>query len=185
MSQRTDPHLRPAVFLDRDGTIMEEVHYCADPSLVRLIPGTRQALARLKGAGYLCVIITNQSGIGRGLITLEAYEAVHAELLAQLGPGLIDATYFCPDAPPTESLRRKPATGMVEEAVAALKIDLTRSWFVGDKQADVECGKRSGTRTILVQTGYGNREIETNPDFLAKDVVAAAEIILENKDAKE
>jgi len=182
--------MTPAVFLDRDGTLMEEVHYCADPGLVRLFPGTTEALRRLSARGFLLVIITNQSGIGRGLITPAQYQAVHAELLRQLdtgaengAPPLIAATYFCPDAPPAPSPRRKPEPGMVLEAARDLGIDLARSWFVGDKAADVGCGQRSGTRTILVQTGYGAKETGVQPDFLAKDVVAAAGIILEHCDA--
>lgn len=175
---------RPAVFFDRDGTLMEEVHYCSDPSTVRLYPGVRDALARLQAAGFINVIITNQSGIGRGFISPEQYSAVHKELLRQIGDDhLVTATYHCPDAPPTPSLRRKPAPGMVLEAAQEHGIDLAHSWFIGDKKADVECGKAAGTRTILVQTGYGAQETEVNPDFLAKDVVAAVEIILQNWDA--
>ncbi|MEI6561043.1 MAG: HAD-IIIA family hydrolase [Verrucomicrobiota bacterium] len=296
--------LRPAVFLDRDGTLMEEVHYCADPALVHLFPGTAAALRQLTERGYLCVIITNQSGIGRGLLTEAQYHAVQTELFRQLetqeeeenlelrnsgeeksGPpyrdsgfvraerseahlrspelcegisqearkgnemefqrqvrsqmefgneeneekfrhretqepegfqensrglseatppepspqathpegvaaaaaALIAASYFCPDAPPTPSPRRKPEPGMVLEAARDLGIDLARSWFVGDKAADIACGARSGTRTILVQTGYGAQTAaapcEPAPDFLVKDVVAAAALILQKNDA--
>lgn len=173
---------KPAVFFDRDGTLMEEVHYCADPALVRLIPGTVAALERLREAGYLIVIITNQAGIGRGIFTEAQYHAVHAELMRQIGTdsGLIAATYYCPDAPDVASERRKPEPGMVLEAQAAFEIDLQRSWFVGDKRADIECGQRAGTRTILVETGYGTRErAVTTPDFVAKDVVAAVGIIVQ------
>ena len=88
-----------AVFLDRDGTLMEEVHYCNDPAQVRVYAGVPVALGRLKAANFRTFIITNQSGIGRGLITDEQYQQVQAELLRQLAPGLIDKTYYCPDAP--------------------------------------------------------------------------------------
>jgi len=173
--------LRPAVFFDRDGTLMEEAHYCADPALVRVFPGTAAALRQLNECGFLCVIITNQSGIGRGMFTVAQYEAVHAELLRQLGEGCIAATYMCPDL---SSPRRKPETGMVMEAVRDLGIDLSKSWFVGDKPADIECGARAGMRTILVETGYGGQyDGESKPDFFAKDVGAAAALILENRDA--
>jgi len=110
------PALAPAVFLDRDGTLMEEVDYCRDPAKVRLLPGVIAGLARLKAAGFRAVIITNQSGIGRGRITEVEYAAVHARLLALIGPGLIDATYYCPDAPDHPSTHRKPLPGMVHEA---------------------------------------------------------------------
>jgi len=180
--------LRPAVFLDRDGTLMEEVHYCADPAHVRLFPGTVAALRRLVERGFLCVIITNQSGIGRGLLTEEQYQAVQCELLRQLAQEgaapLIAASYFCPDAPPTPSPRRKPQPGMVLEAACELGIDLAQSWFVGDKAADIQCGESAGTRTVLVQTGYGAQTASAPghpaPHFITKDIVAAVEIILQN-----
>lgn len=174
---------QPAVFLDRDGTLMEEVNYCADPALVRLIPGTVQALERLRNAGYLLFIITNQAGIGRGIFTEAQYHAVHAELMRQIGTesNLISTTYFCADAPTFPSMRRKPEPGMVFEAERDFNVNLYKSWFVGDKRADIECGQRAGTRTVLVETGYGAKEAaEARPDFIAKDIVAAAEIIVQN-----
>src|SRR6266498_5317411 len=105
--------LSSAVFIDRDGTIMEDTDYCSHPKDVRIFPGVIEALRRLKSRGFKLIIITNQSGIGRGLFTLEQYQAVEAEVLRQLGDGLIDASYFCPDAPSQHSNCRKPATGMV------------------------------------------------------------------------
>src|SRR5688572_145881 len=90
---------RPAVFLDRDGTLMEDPGYVGDPALVRILPGVPEALQRLKTAGFRLIIITNQSGIARGRFTVADFEAVQKRLLEQLGPGLIDATYMCPDSP--------------------------------------------------------------------------------------
>ena len=98
----------PAIFFDRDGTLMEDVNYCADPRHVRLYAGVPEGLRRLRAAGFRSFIVTNQSGIGRGLFTETEYHAVQAELLAQIGAGLIDATYFCPDAPGIPSPCRKP-----------------------------------------------------------------------------
>lgn len=170
------PTLRRAVFWDRDGTLMQEVHYCADPALVRAIPGAAAALADLRAAGWLNLIITNQSGIGRGLFTPTQYEAVTDELLRQLGR-TIDAVYFCPDPPDRPSSRRKPATGMLAEAARDHRIDLARSWFVGDKDVDIQCGRAAGCRTILVQTGYGQSHAKADPDFCVADAAAAAEII--------
>jgi D-glycero-D-manno-heptose 1,7-bisphosphate phosphatase len=167
----------PAVFFDRDGTLMEEVHYCGDPAQVRVYAGVSEGLRRLREAGYRIFVVSNQSGIGRGLITEEQYRAVQAELLAQIGEGLVDASYFCADAPGIESKRRKPEPGMVLEAAAEFDVDLARSWMVGDKSADVECGKRAGVRTILVLTGYG-REQECTPDYRARDVVEAMEMVV-------
>ena len=169
-----------AVFFDRDGTLMEDAHYCADPALVRVFPGVPEALRRLKAAGFATFIATNQSGIGRGLITGEQYQAVQEEFLRQLGPGLIDRTYYCPDAPGAASPRRKPAPGMLLEAAADYAIDLAESWMVGDKCADMECGRRAGARTILVLTGYGHRQTfqpTCQPDFTCRDVAEAAERI--------
>ena len=166
-----------AVFFDRDGTLMEEVHYCGDPARVRVFPGVPEALRKLKAAGFRTFIITNQSGIARGLITEAQYRAAQEELLRQIGAGLIDATYFCADPPAVPSARRKPEPGMVLEAAAAYDIDLERSYFIGDKSADIECGQRAGTRTILVLTGYG-AEQNSRPDFTAADIAEAVQIVL-------
>ena len=105
--------LSAAVFVDRDGTIIEDRDYCSDPKDVKIFPGATEALRRLKSKGFKLIIITNQSGIGRGLFTLEQYRAVEAEVLRQLGDGLIDASYFCPDAPGQQCNCRKPAAGMI------------------------------------------------------------------------
>ena len=166
-----------AVFFDRDGTLMEEVHYCGDPARVRVFPGVPEALRKLKEAGFRAFIITNQSGIARGLITEAQYYAVQQELLRQIGAGLIDAAYFCADPPAAPSTRRKPEPGMVLEAAAAYDIDLSRSYFIGDKSADIECGRRAGTRTILVLTGYP-AEPASHPDFTAHDIAEAIKIVL-------
>src|SRR5437870_6703335 len=143
----------PAIFVDRDGTIMEDRDYCSDPKDVKIFPGVPEALRRCKSNGFKLIIITNQSGIGRGLITVEQYRAVEAEVLRQLGAGLIDATYFCPDVPGQHSSCRKPAPGMIVEATRQHQIDLTRSFLIGDKEIDVECGRNAGVRTIRVKTG--------------------------------
>ena len=171
--------MRPerAVFFDRDGTLMEEVHYCSDPSKVRVIPGAVAALRELRAAGWLRVLITNQSGIASGKISLDQYHAVHAELSSQL-EGQLDAAYFCPDAPSSPTPRRKPGTGMLEDAVRDLGIDLSASWMVGDKEIDIACGRAAGCRTILVQTGYGANQPGARPDHIAADVTAASAIIL-------
>ena len=145
--------------------------YCSDPAEVKVMTGVPEALEELKNAGYLAIIVSNQSGIGRGLFTEVQYAAVQQELLRQIGAGRIDASYFCPDLPGVPSLRRKPAPGMVLEAAAAFQIDLAASFLVGDKASDIECGRRAGTRTILVRTGYG-AALERGPAFIAPDHVA-------------
>src|SRR5947199_10026958 len=173
--------LSPAVFLDRDGTIIEDRDYCSDPNDVEIFPGAPEALRRLKSNGFKLIIITNQSGIGRGLFTLEQYQAVEAEVLRQLGNGLIDATYFCPDAPSQHSNCRKPATGMVCAAAREHQLDLSRSFLVGDKETDVECGHNAGVRAIRVKTGPHRDTGDSNADWIAEDLSAAAQIVLDQQ----
>jgi D-glycero-D-manno-heptose 1,7-bisphosphate phosphatase len=164
---------RRAVFFDRDGTLMEEVGYCSDPAQVKVFAGVPEAVADLKRAGFLAIVVTNQSGIGRGLFTEAQYAAVQQELLRQIGAGRIDASYFCADLPSAATERRKPAPGMILEAAAAFGIDLAESFTIGDKASDIECGSRAGTRTILVRTGYGAATERAPglvpPDFAAND----------------
>jgi D-glycero-D-manno-heptose 1,7-bisphosphate phosphatase len=171
---------RPAVFFDRDGTLMEEVQYCSDPARVHVFPGVPAALRRLKAAGFALFVITNQAGIGRGLFTEAQYHAVQAEFLRQAGEGSIDATYFCADPPGAPSTRRKPEPGMVLEAAADFSIDLARSFFIGDKSLDIECGRRAGTRTIQVLTGYGADQ-PAGADFVAADVIQAVRLVLDKR----
>jgi D-glycero-D-manno-heptose 1,7-bisphosphate phosphatase len=167
-----------AVFFDRDGTLMEDAHYCGDPTQVKVFPGVPEALRKLKEAGFRTIVVTNQSGIGRGLITEAEYHAVEAEFVWQIGEGLLDASYFCPDVPGVPSTRRKPEPGMLLEAAADFGIDLARSYVIGDKSADIECGRRAGASTILVRTGYG-AEQACQPDFTAADVVQAVQLVLQ------
>jgi D-glycero-D-manno-heptose 1,7-bisphosphate phosphatase len=163
--------------MDRDGTLMEDVHYCGDPAKVRLYPGVSEALRNLKQAGFRLLIVTNQSGIGRGIITEAQYHAVQEEFLRQVGSGLIDGSYFCADPPGVVSLRRKPEPGMVLEAAEEFGIDLSRSFLVGDKCSDIECGRRAGTLTIQVLTGYGEEQ-KCGADFTARDFPEAARLVL-------
>lgn len=162
---------------------MEEVDYCRDPAKVRLLPGVADGLRRLMDAGFANIVITNQSGIGRGRITPLEYESVHSRLLELIGPGVILATYFCPDAPGGESTHRKPAPGMLLDAARDRGVDLARSFFVGDKASDLACGRAAGVRPILVETGYGAGENAGLAEFVAKDFASAVEFILKTSDA--
>jgi D,D-heptose 1,7-bisphosphate phosphatase len=168
----------PAVFLDRDGTLMREVNYCADPKQVEIFAGVPEALVRLKKAGYKLIVISNQAGIGRGYFTEAQYRQVETEVARAVQPATFDGVYFCPDHPDRATARRKPAPGMVLEAQRDHRIDLARSFFIGDKAIDIECGRNAGVRTILVKTGYGAGESHAKPDFVAEDFSEAAEIIL-------
>lgn len=153
---------KPAVFLDRDGTIVDDPGFLHQPEKVKLLAGAAQAIRRLNEHGFLVVVITNQSGIARGLYTVADYDAVQrrlAELLAAQGAHL-DASYFCPHYPdisgPCEC--RKPGLKLFREAQAALDIDFTRSWWVGDRMSDVQPALTLAGqgRAILVATGEGN-----------------------------
>jgi D-glycero-D-manno-heptose 1,7-bisphosphate phosphatase len=129
-----------AVFFDRDGTIMHDVNYCSDPKDVHVFPVVADSLRKLKSRAFKLILVTNQSGIGRGYFTWEQYERVHAEVLRQLGEPLIDATYVCPDVPGSDSKCRKPAPGMILQGAREHAVDLSRSIMVGDKEIDVHCG---------------------------------------------
>ena len=158
---------------------MREVNYCSDPKQVGIFPGVPEALLRLKRAGYKLIVISNQAGIGRGYFTEAQYRLVEAEVAHAVLPATFDGVYFCPDRPDLATDRRKPAPGMIFEAQRDHKIDLARSFFVGDKAIDIECGHNAGVRTILVRTGYGANETQAVPDWIAENLSAAAEIILQ------
>ena len=178
MATAVDNQIQRAVFLDRDGTIMTDVEYCGDPKNVKVFASAPDALRRLRGAGYKIIIISNQSGIGRGYFSEAEYRAVEAEVERQIGDGLIDATYFCQDAPDQATDRRKPGPEMILEAARDHQIDLRRSFMIGDKPIDVECGRRAGVRTILVQSGLEKHDRPGAANWMAADVAEAAEIIL-------
>lgn len=167
-----------AVFLDRDGTLMHDADYCSHPDQVRVFNGVASALRQLKEAGYTIIVITNQSGIGRGFFSEKDYRAVEAEVARQLGNGLIDATYFCPDIPGQPSKCRKPAPGMVLQAAREHNVDLSRSFLIGDKEIDAECAHNAGVRAIRVRTGFDKMTDGSTADWVAEDVPAAAKIIL-------
>ena len=170
--------LTPAVFLDRDGTLMHDSGYVGDPALVEVYPGVPEALARLKARGFKTVIVTNQSGIPRGHFTEADFHAVQARFEELVGPGLIDAMYFCADHPEAATDRRKPGPGMLLEATRDQGLDLASSWMIGDRAGDVEAGIRAGVRSILVRTGEGANADGTGAAFVADGFVEAVDFIL-------
>jgi histidinol-phosphate phosphatase family protein len=176
---------QPAIFVDRDGTLMEEVHYCKDPALICVFEGVSEGLRALRAAGFRTVLVTNQSGIGRGLIALHEYEQVHERLLELLGEECLDASYMCADAPGAPSARRKPEPGMLLEAARELNLDLARSWMVGDKDIDIRCGVNAGVPGILVRTGHGTVASGTDAVHIAPDFAAAARWIMERESASK
>jgi histidinol-phosphate phosphatase family protein len=174
--------MKPCVFFDRDGTLIEERNYLSDPEQVVLLPGAAEAVRRAREAGFLAVVLTNQSGVGRGYFRMEDVEAVHRrmeELLAAEGAHL-DAIYVCPHAPEEDCLCRKPRTGLVELAARELGIDLPRSWMIGDKAADIEMARNAGMRGALVMTGYGAEAAAAgqSAEIIATGVKEAVERIL-------
>lgn len=185
------PGLSPAVFLDRDGTLNREVEYLDHPDRLELIAGAGRAVAALNRAGFKVVVVTNQSGLARGLFNFKDLDLIHErlrELLAQEGARL-DGIYFCPHHPEgslPDLARacdcRKPASGLYEQAAADLKIDLARSVWVGDRQRDFQAAEKFGGRSVLVLTGYGLEEarqgLEHQPTLVAPDLRRAAEWIV-------
>lgn len=190
---------KPAVFLDRDGTVNREVGFLDRMDRLELLPGVAEAMRSLQQAGYLPVIVTNQSGIARGYYSERRLKRIHGRLrrmLRRLGikPAGI---YYCPFYPGPARIKRyrqvselrKPAPGMLLHAAARLNIDLAASWMIGDRPSDIGAGKAAGCSTVLVRTGYGetalkNREQwDVEPDLIAADLPAAAAYILQNKGA--
>ena len=157
---------------------MEDVDYCGAPKDVRVFAGASAALGRLKQAGYKLLVITNQSGIGRGYFDDQEYRAVEAEVDRQLGAGLIEATYYCPHLPADKCKCRKPSPEMIVRAAADHNLNLARSFLIGDKASDIESGRNAGVKTVLVRTGYGKETDAQLADYVAEDLAEAAEWIL-------
>lgn len=175
-----------AVFLDRDGTIIVEKEYLRDPAQVEILPGAVGALRRLEESGYLLILVTNQSGIGRGYFTMNDLEQVNARLLAELGrEGVrIVRIYSAPEAPDQPSRGRKPSPQFLWDARDEFGLDLAQCYMVGDKWIDLECGWNAGVAaSILVRTGYG-KDVEQKQGaalgraVVVDDLAAAAEWIL-------
>jgi D-glycero-D-manno-heptose 1,7-bisphosphate phosphatase len=172
--------MTPAVFLDRDGTLIDDVDYLSGIDQVTLFPWTIDALRLLARAGFLIVVVTNQSAVARGIVTEEFINATHAELNRRLGRGgaRVDAFYFCPHHPDATIERyrgqcrcRKPEPGMIEDAARDLSIDLSGSWMVGDRWIDVATGNAAGVRALLVKTGHAQRTQETSAPGVRADAI--------------
>lgn len=177
--------LKPAVFLDKDGTLVEDVPFNVDPARVVLTPRAGEGLRRLKAAGFALVLVSNQSGVALGRFPASALRGVDARLRQLLAPHdvALDATYYCPHAPSDGGpgcACRKPSPGLLFAAARDNGLDLAASWMIGDILNDVEAGKAAGCRTIFLATGGETRwEISPRrtPDFTARDLLTAARII--------
>jgi D-glycero-D-manno-heptose 1,7-bisphosphate phosphatase len=179
---------RPAVFLDRDGTIIEDLGYLGDPDRMRLLPGADEAIRRLRASGFLVLAVTNQSGIARGLLSLDDYRATERRLDELLAPNgaRLDAHYFCPHLPEVSGPCdcRKPRTLLYRQAAERFGIDLGRSWWVGDRMRDVLPAEALGGRGILVLTGAGESEAaeaDAQRFLQAADLAAAVQVILRER----
>ena len=173
---------RPAAFIDRDGTLVEEVNYLSKVEDLRIFPFTAEAIRLLKEKGYRIIVVTNQSGIGRNIYGESEMQAIHDAMQDQLD-GVIDAFYFCPHLPDEGCRCRKPALGMIEDAVSDMDIDLEKSWMIGDKNIDVETGRNARMSSALVLTGYGTKHISTlenPPEIVADDLLEAVKRIIQD-----
>jgi D-glycero-D-manno-heptose 1,7-bisphosphate phosphatase len=179
--------LRPAVFLDRDGTIAEEVGYLNHASRFRMFPFVAAAIQRFNEAGLPVVVVTNQSGVGRGYFPESLVHTVNEMMTKQLtdAHARIDAIYYCPHTSSENCNCRKPRTGMLDRAAREHSLDLQRSFVVGDRYGDVELARNARARSVLVRTGYGEGELTwhaakwpVQPDFVAEDLAQAADWIL-------
>ena len=170
----------PAIFIDRDGTLIEEVNFLSRVEDLQMFEFSKTAIKSLKDAGYLVIVVTNQSGIGRGIYTEAAMHQIHEQIQIELDNS-IDAFYFCPHLPDEECKCRKPNLGMIKSAQTDFAIDMERSWMIGDKKIDVETGLNAGLRTAMVLTGYGpihKASLEINPTLIAENFGRAAIEIL-------
>jgi histidinol-phosphate phosphatase family protein len=156
---RTPPPGRPAVFIDKDGTLIDNVPYNTDPALLAFKPGAFEALATLAAQGFALLVVTNQSGLARGYFTRAQFARLEAALEQQLLAGGVELLDFlvCPHAPAPDGspscLCRKPAPGLLLQAARRHRLDLSRSWMVGDTLDDIEAGHRAGCRTVLLSDG--------------------------------
>lgn len=181
-----------AVFLDRDGTIIEEIGYISDPSKVKLLGDAASSISTLNQKGVPVVVVSNQAGLARGLFTVEDIEKVNRrlrELLAAKGASL-DAMHYCGHHPDYDMKCdcRKPEPGLLLKAARELGIDLSESFMIGDKLTDVQAGRAAGTSTVFLRTGFGSRELEGNrdeilrsSDRICENLVEAIQWILEQR----
>ena len=177
---------KPAIFLDRDGTLNLEVNYLSRPEDLVLFPFSSQAVRLINQNDFWVILITNQSGIERGFFTLETLGQIHQKLIKELKKenALLDGIYFCPHISETKCSCRKPEPGMIENALKDFDIDLQNSWMIGDKAIDIETGHNAKTKTALVQTGYGKKEIlklKKKPDLIGQNVLEIIQNILKTK----
>jgi histidinol-phosphate phosphatase family protein len=177
------PSRKKAVFLDRDGTLIVDKIYLNDPEQIEYLPGVFLALQELAAEGFVFVVVTNQSGVARGLVTLENLHEIHRRMTVEFAKHGIEFAdfYYAPYSVESNHALRKPNPGMLLEAAEKHSLDLGKSWMVGDRASDVEAGHRAGCRSVLL-TGIESAETiaRVNPQFVAEDIPAMCRFILGN-----
>lgn len=166
---------RPAVFLDRDGVLCKEKSYVTSLDELEIFPYAKRCIETLHRKGFLAICLTNQSAVARGMLTEEELTRMNQYLIAEIG---LDALYYCPHHPEgmgkyrQRCSCRKPGTGMVECAMQEFEIDISASYMVGDRAADILCGQNAGLKTVLLESGYGTMRLEqpVKPDFVYRDL---------------
>ncbi|MCX8129909.1 MAG: HAD family hydrolase [Clostridia bacterium] len=174
---------KKAVFLDRDGVICKEKSYITSVNQLEIFQFAIDAVKMLKDSGWLCIVITNQSAVARGMMTEDELERIH-EVIYNTLP--VDRIYYCPHHPEKAAYDspyrvkcdcRKPGTGMILSAARDFNIDLNQSFFVGDRSSDIMAGKKAGLKTVLVKTGYDISGIEVEPDFVFDNIMQTVHFI--------
>ena len=187
-----------AVFIDRDGTISEEVGYINHPSRFRVFPYAAAAIKQLNDAGWLAIVVTNQAGVARGYFSEDMIQTVHAEMTKEIenGGARLDAVYYCAHHPSVgeppyrfDCDCRKPKPGLISRAARDFDIDLAGSWMVGDRYSDVELARNAGVQSMFVLSGYGRGEWEhqrstwtEQPDLVAENLLEAVRVIAAKED---
>jgi len=193
--------LSKAIFIDRDGTINEEVGYINHVSRFQLLPKTIEAIRLINQSSFKAIVITNQAGVARGYFPEELVNEVHTKMTMLLNEGdaCLDKIYYCPHHPQVgpdkyriDCICRKPKTGMLEKAAEEFNIDLSHSYIIGDKYTEIALGHKVGSKSILVLTGYGRGEFELfsrqwkhKPHFVAEDLLSAVNWILKQRNTDE
>ncbi len=176
MSDEVKQNRKPVVFLDRDGVLTEEKSYIASIEELSIFSYTAECIKAIHQKGYYAIVITNQSGVARGLFSEKDLQKMNAFLMQQIG---VDAIYYCPHHPEGKIEQygkichcRKPETGMIETACVKFDIDMSKSYMVGDRASDILTGQNAGIKTILLESGYGTARLEQDvtPDYIMKDL---------------
>lgn len=183
--KRRPSKIKPAIFLDRDGTINREIGYISEPDKFEILPHAIEGMKKMQDMGYHLVIVTNQGGIGLGYFSKEDFYRVNKKMLTEVSQAgiVIDKIYFCPHSKAENCPCRKPEVGLILRAREDLNLDLSHSFFIGDGAIDIETGARAGLQTILIQSDLvpDPSSLQNRPDFVVNDLLEAAEIILKRE----